>query len=703
MATITRHALRVYSALSALKGPDGDVLDSLIPFFEDILRLTHNKIFDPAVFAAGIRKQYSWRFTKEIAEEFIPRLLKLGYLKRVPLGNEAAYVVDFSSPPPQQDSEDIRVLFETVITEFERFSPRVTDLFTYSRSRDELADILIRFLVRSNVFGQDGVYNPTQNEDGQLKDIEEGGRHLDSADEYISARFVRHIADTRKELLPVLSRLSAIGLLTEVVDDFVKPISTAPHADLSIVLDAPLALDYLGLSGTSIHKDTTTIFNALRDIGCRLFVFPVTCEEMSRNLNSMLARQHGRFGPTHDAIVRGEVIIDYVRAVANRPEEALEKVGIQIKPIDTISFPNSHKYFTEQESDDFLSRIGWGSDVAAKDHDRTCLTLLMRLREGKQSSDIFKTKYVFATRNTTFSRVSKDYCVQSRKLNYRQEGPVVHHRELATVAWLRTGLGAAENIPRNSLVATCDRVLRTRPEVTNAIRTKILEYTPDKADQFELLLQDQRSVRRMADLTLNDEHIVTADNAQHLLDSMRQAIAEEVQAKATEEIAEAKKTHAVLQRKARERSAKEHEEKDQSIRRLEEEKANLALQKELNESKLRAQEGHILDTVNGRLRRATVLITALAITLVALAIVQYWFQFLPARYVYFLITPLATVSLLKLCLNFFGKQLPGVAHLQTSMGSYWIRKELRRRGITWISAEDFDIQNGKVMLRQRNN
>jgi sRNA-binding carbon storage regulator CsrA len=96
--------------------------------------------------------------------------------------------------------------------------------------------------------------------------------------------------------------------------------------------------------------------------------------------------------------------------------------------------------------------------------------------------------------------------------------------------------------------------------VTSAIRSKIAEYTPDKADQFELLLQDQRSVRKMADLTLNDETIVTADNAPKLVELMRQAMVEDVQARATEEIEANKKKHSESQRKAREQSAKAHKE-----------------------------------------------------------------------------------------------------------------------------------------------
>src|SRR5204863_9934834 len=114
-------------------------------------------------------------------------------------------------------------------------------------------------------------------------------------------------------------------------------------------------------------------------------------------------------------------------------------------------------WFDHERHEDFLGSVTWGNDVAAKEHDATALTLTMRLREGKHNSDLFRCKYVFVTRNATFERVSRNSCLQSRLINQFKTSPVVHLRELATLAWLRTGLGAAaQEIPKAHLLATCD-------------------------------------------------------------------------------------------------------------------------------------------------------------------------------------------------------------------------------------------------------
>ncbi|TIU42032.1 MAG: hypothetical protein E5W31_05455, partial [Mesorhizobium sp.] len=95
MTEVTKHALRVYSSISALKGKNGDVLDAVIPFFDPILRIMDGKIFDPKLIVSGVHKMYHWRMTREIVEQFIPRLLALKLLERHGTGSKTMYVVTY--------------------------------------------------------------------------------------------------------------------------------------------------------------------------------------------------------------------------------------------------------------------------------------------------------------------------------------------------------------------------------------------------------------------------------------------------------------------------------------------------------------------------------------------------------------------------------------------------------------------------------
>ncbi|MGX1163815.1 hypothetical protein AB7M16_000081 [Bradyrhizobium sp. USDA 372] len=533
MSNVTRRALRVYMALSELKRDSGDVLDALVPFFEPILAVMHGKVFDPELLAKGAQKLYHWRINRDIAEAFIPRLTKKGYVQRKANG---VYVVDYQQPADAK-VDDISNILEKIIDEFEKFPPRVTDLLNYHRSREELTEILIRFLLSLDAYGEAAfaaqVDRMVSEEERQVLDqLEEGGKPLPNDDRYMSARFVRQMCTNKPEYVPHFARLASIALLTEVVEDFIKPTQPATNVNLTVVLDGPVALDYLGCSGKQMEDDVRSIIDSLRGIGCTIVVYPMTIGEIQNNLTTMLSRPHNkRFGATHAAMRSGEVMESYVQAVAKDPELALDNVKIPVKAIDLEQFPNQQKWFDQERHDDFLSQVVWGNDVAAKEHDATALTLTMRLREGRHSSDLFRCRYVFVTRNATFERTSRRYCLQSQILNQVQTGPVVHLRELATLAWLRTGLGpAGQEIPKAHLLATCDRVLRARTEVQDAVAAKLQEVTPEKMPQFELLIQDHRSIQRLADETLNDERVVTAENANQLLEAMRQATIEEERA-----------------------------------------------------------------------------------------------------------------------------------------------------------------------------
>ena len=701
MVTITQHALRVYSSLAALRGNNGDVLDALIPFFEPILRVVNGKIFDPKVFAFGVRKMYSWQFTKEIAEQFIPRLAALGIRRKIVNNNgESAYIVEYTDQAAVDDTDDIKRVFEEIIDEFAKFPVIITDLLNYVKNRDELADILIRFLVSSNVFGKlNGTVDAGDDAGSLMANLPEGGRPLTEYDKYITARFVGHLVETRPDFVPYLSRLASIGLLTEVVDDFVRPISQAAKVDLSIIIDAPLALDYLGLSGNDIQADIRAVLDALKAIGANLFVFPVTTSEMSRNLRAMLSKPvTQRHGYTHDAMIRRQVMPDYVNTVAGDPEASLENVGILLKDTNLEKFPNQEKYFTREMYQDFLSKIQWGADIKPREHDATCLALLMRLREGKHARDVFKCRYVFVTRNVTFARQARDYCVRGQLVNENHEGPVIHQRELATIAWLRTGLGEAQTIPRKHLIASCNRILQVRPEVSDAVAAKLKEFTPEKLEQFQALLLDQRSVRKLADATLNDEKVVTSENAQQLLDLMREATAAELQSKYEADMEAARKRHEKSQRTAKAKHIDELADREDQVRILSERLEAKSLETKRIQQSNDAAVSVMIAHVNRNTWILRMIITVTMIFMGGAFVLNEYVSFLPEN-------GIAWKAVLAICgvvgvYEWIADKLEfpqyGLRNILRVISRFGLRREIKRRGLTWVREADFSITDGQL-------
>lgn len=159
------------------------------------------------------------------------------------------------------------------------------------------------------------------------------------------------------DYVPYLSRIASIGLLTEVVDVFIKPTQVETNSNLIIVLDAPIALDFLGCSGRSTKDDLKMIYKSLRKIGCSFVVFPITCDEMSTNLTSMLKLPPTkRHGPTHVSICRGEILEDYVQLIARDPVTELKRAGIQLRALDLDQLPSAHKFVDKKQYEDFETK-----------------------------------------------------------------------------------------------------------------------------------------------------------------------------------------------------------------------------------------------------------------------------------------------------------------------------------------------------------
>lgn len=703
MAEITRHALRIYSSVAALKGDGTDVLDALVPFFVPILHLMDRKIFDPSLFALGVKKMYHWHFTREVAEHFIPRLVRLGYLQEHKEGDRAVYAVVMPPLEETKEEREIQDVIEEIVSELVDFSKHISDLFVYTKSREELTDILTRFLVSDQFsFANSREFEAAEeSDDSRLDDLEDGGRPLSDDDRYLAARFVDHIVKEKPGLLPHLSRLASVGLLAEVVEDFVRPTSQVANVETTIVLDAPLALDYLGLSGKTVKEDVRAVFDSLKAIGCKLVVFPITCAEMARNLSSMLKLSSPeRYGPTHHALLKKEIMKEYVEAVAANPEEALAREGIQLKSMDLKSFPTLHKHFDQERYEDFFAEINWVNDVRPREHDATCTALVMRLRAGKHSNDVFKCEYTFATRNPSFTRKSKRYCVESRLIYASQEGPVVHQRELATVAWLRTGLGAKYEIPSKSLLAHCDRVLRVRPEVTAAVKKRLASITPDSLRQFDLLLHDQRSLRKLADATLNNEKVITGENAEQLLELMKEAAIAEKMAEFQAALEGAEERHKRDKLAAAREKKRLLSEREEDARRHKEEIEAMAESRKALLAQQTQSKAALISHVNGKQR---VLGRSVTLSVVALGMAAAVSGLAPTSLPNWAKVPLLGFSLLAayyVVADALHWPKAGMNSLLDWNAKRLLRKELQRRGLSYLDIEDFHIGNGAVASAQ---
>jgi hypothetical protein len=282
-------------------------------------------------------------------------------------------------------------------------------------------------------------------------------------------------------------------------------------------------------------------------------------------------------------------------------------------------------------------------------------------------------------------------------MNKLQEGAVIHQRHLATLAWLRTGLGADDIIPRGHLLATCNRILRVRPELREAVAEKLKEVTPGSLEQFELLVSDARSMRRLADMTLNNEKIVTGENASELLEAMRQATIEEEKKEFESRLELQRQQATVKLREQRRLTQDRHQEVDRVSRELADARAQIAARHSADVSRATAVASETTKVI-GRIGMVVLFALCLAAAAAILNSLTGWLS----KNTIWLIFTLYAVGLFSLyhqVMNFLERPKIGLRSVLSFLASrlFWIR--IKRAGLQHMPGlEKTTFENGKVTL-----
>ncbi len=546
---LSRSAVRIYGALLALGDGSADVLTRLLPFFEPILREGRGQIFDPEEFAADVRTSYKWNFNVDIVEVFVPRLEEVGWLTPMDLENSTqTFMISIPEEIPETENEkNASEELRDIAYRFQKFARDLSPLTSIPREVEEYEDMLIEWLIFIEAFSEDSIeFTTTVQEDasGTMRQIVgiPNTTTLQDEQKFLCARFVQHELQQDGTSAETLVRIASIGLLTEVVQDFVRPADAVHTTDLVVYLDAPIALELLGVSGRAARANTVPVVEELQRIGAKTRIFSQSLEEMKLALKAVLENPRPT-GPTAQALARRDVLREFVSQVSLDPTPFLEKQGISVAHRKIEQTPSEHKYFTAEQRQEIFAVQTFQRNIRARDHDADITTFTMRQRRGKFNRDIFESNYLVVTRNGLLAQVVRKACIEMDLLSKTEIPPVVHRRVLAAAMWLRTGLGSNKlEVPKRILLANCEQVLAVRKGVVEAVKnlTDSLE-DEEKVRQLDLLITQDRSTQMLMDKTLGATSVITEENLSFLFSEMLHPYLEEEREKGKAEIREEKK------------------------------------------------------------------------------------------------------------------------------------------------------------------
>lgn len=567
MKHLTRSAVNVFAVLENFNNGTGDILDSLAPFFEPILLERRGEIYDPSIVASDVRSAYKWNFTSDIAEEFIPRFETRGWIKKEnPELDYCPYVIVLEER--KLHSEEVEVLneFDQIAKSFHTFAKNLSPLTTIHESNDQYKEILIEWLLYVDAYSEANLDVFIETYKDENKTIKKHAKipnttSLTTDEIYLCARFVEKAVLSENRVSETLCKVASIGLLTEVVQDFYKPSNTITQTDLVVYLDAPIALELLGVSGRAAKENIEPIINELQKIGANIRVFGQSLVEMSNNLNAVLTSTTPT-GPTAKAMASGDVLRSLVQDVANDPEFHLNELSIKVLHRTLDQFPGEKEFFTDEQYNELYDSLTFQINPTPREHDTSVTTLVMRQRRGRGSKDIFKSHFILLTRNGPFSQQARKSCVELGALPSNYISPVVHRRVIATSVWLRTGLGPnRDQIPKRLLLASCERVLAIKEGVVKRVKTFSDTLNEDKAIQLDLLLSKDRSTQLLMDKTLGVSGVITEENFSELFDEMLSPFLEDEQRKGQENVAKAVQDAEKQLKKQKDKTTQEVKEK----------------------------------------------------------------------------------------------------------------------------------------------
>ena len=366
--------------------------------------------------------------------------------------------------------------------------------------------------------------------------------------------------------------IASVALLTEVVLDVRNP-PDASRKEPGFVafLDAPLLMDAMGLSGKYSKERIDDIISGLGRLQATIWIFDHSCKEIRRNLRRMLELSpHERYGPTAEAIRKGEVLEDFAREIMDDVAGYVTKLlGFRIVRQTLDDYPNSHVYFDQELFEEFAARATWNERPEPRTVDAMSVTLLLRRRRGTRSRDPLKVKFLMVSRNRLYEDFSRCFCTKHELIFDNEVGPIIHQRRMAAMIMLTLGYQGRREFTRRQVLGSCERVLRMRPQVARSALRTIRRVKPELLPQFEALLTRPRSVQALADKTLNVDRVINTDNVLELMDLMENSLAEKHIAQSEAQISQIKNKHSRREGKLRTQIKEldaELEDRDETIR-----------------------------------------------------------------------------------------------------------------------------------------
>ena len=366
-------------------------------------------------------------------------------------------------------------------------------------------------------------------------------------------RYIEFLREEFPEKYAVLMKIVRGILIAEVMFSIQKP-GSKDLRNVSVVIDAPLLLDALGLSSSEYYGYAKDLFEMMHLGGFQICVFDHSLTEMENVIRTTISnvRRGKGFGPLAERLQGNTVEQTKALYVQNNAREEVEnRLKLRVIESDEHDTEEHHQYC----SPDILGPLRYdisGLNVSRgfdeREMDAQSVVATLRLRRGISAASMVDAGWFFVTRNEHFSKNANRFLRSKRLIKSVHVPPVVTAREMAGYIWFSAGIPADKmrKVVESELIARCSAVLEPGQDITTKLRA-VLQHLDDAQmrEEYISMLGDKRARVCLMVETMGNPAAIALENVRELGEKMRQSVIQKAVAQKASEV-EAQKTSEIL-------------------------------------------------------------------------------------------------------------------------------------------------------------
>ena len=529
MPSYRRQTLAAYGFFENARREHKYTEDALVPFILPSIAGKAGEIFSAEQLAKELEPVFGPELVLHLAESLVETLTRGGYLKRGasgPKGSLYLYTDKTSEIPLSASVSRAEEDLGSITSALKSYLNQTTLLKPIDKTDDELANDFADWITTVDSPSLPGTGALNRKGLSRASSTSQSGFDLSHQQlELLFSSFVTWSARERLDLFEKIAVFAEIGLVIDLVSEIRVPTLRHKRVDLSIVIDSTVLLELLGLCGPLLQRSARRLMEMCKKYKIGAYTLTHLVDEVSEICYSVINNPNGGYaGSVSDAIRKFPGTVELVRQVYKSPDTCIKAIGITIVTYSNSSNSLSTKNFDANNIAQFCDYLGYDrtKPIMAK-RDAWSLAYAVRRQGGIHTSNLYESKCIIITRSPVFAARSRLYLKSEGLYPGFAVTPVMELRHFSTMFMLAFGTGATENVVRAELVASCDKIVRASPGLTQKIKSVLERINKFSEDQLESVLSNPTMMAEFTLATGNDPAVVTPQNGETLLEVIRSA------------------------------------------------------------------------------------------------------------------------------------------------------------------------------------